>query len=42
MSLGEFSGQGTFTEASGNRYEGEFSGGKYSGTGTYVFAHGDR
>ena len=42
MSQGEFSGQGTFTEASENTYQGEFAGGKYNGTGVYTFANGDR
>ena len=36
------SGQGTYSFANGNRFEGSFQDNKIHGEGTYYFANGDR
>jgi len=33
---------GTYTDASGNKYVGEWKGGKYNGVGTYTYANGNK
>ena len=37
-----YTGQGTYTYASGSKYEGEFNEGKRNGQGTYTYASGSK